>query len=360
MGYEDYKLPHQVELEVGQLPQDEVQEALHEVHGEESFEVHGEEQFGVCSRVDRDLDFLGYEDDELPNQVKHEEDQLLQDDGREVLQEVHGEETFEVHGEEQVGVCTGAGVSGYLSYWDQELPHQGGLEQDEVLQDYEDYIQGVHGGGNRGTYGEDDDDWEQWRSSGRGAETGISKEGERIPSEQEDRLEQLHHPEEVHVVGAKGDPHAEGRQSRRHQPRRWRKRAGGVRGVNKGVGDEQLHHAKEVHVAGDGDQPKPTEVYPRGHQGQRPGEETLKAGGPLGARRPPRPSPTQPGPGRVERLLEELELDQCDYLDQPSRLEQVKELVREYQDIFTGEGKKVGMVPSRYCTTIKLKQGLCP
>ena len=34
VGCEDYELPHQIELEVGQLPQDEVQEALHGVHGE--------------------------------------------------------------------------------------------------------------------------------------------------------------------------------------------------------------------------------------------------------------------------------------------------------------------------------------
>ena len=62
----------------------------------------------------------------------------------------------------------------------------------------------------------------------------------------------------------------------------------------------------------------------------------------------------------MNRLLEELELDQCDYLNQPGCKKQVEELVREYQDIFTDEGKKVGMVPSRYCTTIKLKPGAVP
>ena len=59
-------------------------------------------------------------------------------------------------------------------------------------------------------------------------------------------------------------------------------------------------------------------------------------------------------------MLEELELDQCDYLNQPGCKKQVEELVREYQDIFTDEGKKVGMVLSRYCTTIKLKPGAVP
>ena len=62
----------------------------------------------------------------------------------------------------------------------------------------------------------------------------------------------------------------------------------------------------------------------------------------------------------MNRLLEELELDQCDYLNQPGCKKQVEELVREYQDIFTEEGKKVGMVPSRDCTTIKLKPGAVP
>ena len=44
-------------------------------------------------------------------------------------------------------------------------------------------------------------------------------------------------------------------------------------------------------------------------------------------------------------MVEELELHKCDYLDEPGRKEQVKELVREYQDIFTNKEKKVGMAP---------------
>ena len=58
--------------------------------------------------------------------------------------------------------------------------------------------------------------------------------------------------------------------------------------------------------------------------------------------------------------MEELELHKCDFLDEPGCKEQVKELVREYQDIFTDKEMKVSMVPDRYCTTIKLKPGTVP
>ena len=40
--------------------------------------------------------------------------------------------------------------------------------------------------------------------------------------------------------------------------------------------------------------------------------------------------------------------------------EEVRKLIREYRDIFTNNEKKVGMVPDRYCTTIKLKLGTVP
>ena len=42
----------------------------------------------------------------------------------------------------------------------------------------------------------------------------------------------------------------------------------------------------------------------------------------------------------MDRLVEELELHNCNYLNEPGGKEQVKELVREYQDIFTDEEKK--------------------
>ena len=50
----------------------------------------------------------------------------------------------------------------------------------------------------------------------------------------------------------------------------------------------------------------------------------------------------------MNQLVEELELDKCDYLDQPGHREQVEKLVEEFHDIFTVEEKKVGMVPDRY------------
>ena len=62
----------------------------------------------------------------------------------------------------------------------------------------------------------------------------------------------------------------------------------------------------------------------------------------------------------MKQLVEELELDHCDFLDQPGRREQVEQLIEEYHDIFTTENRKVGMVPSRYRTTIKLKPGTVP
>ena len=62
----------------------------------------------------------------------------------------------------------------------------------------------------------------------------------------------------------------------------------------------------------------------------------------------------------MKQLVEELELDQCDFLDQPGCREQVEKLITEYHDIFTTETRKVGMVPNKYCTTIKLKPGTVP
>ena len=53
----------------------------------------------------------------------------------------------------------------------------------------------------------------------------------------------------------------------------------------------------------------------------------------------------------MKQLIEELELDKCDFLEQ---------LIEEYHDIFTTETRKVGMVPNRYQTTIKLKPGTVP
>ena len=62
----------------------------------------------------------------------------------------------------------------------------------------------------------------------------------------------------------------------------------------------------------------------------------------------------------MKQLVEELELDHCDFLDQPGCRKQVEELIEEYHDIFTTENRKVGMVPNKYCTTIKLKPGTVP
>ena len=62
----------------------------------------------------------------------------------------------------------------------------------------------------------------------------------------------------------------------------------------------------------------------------------------------------------MKQLVEELELDNCDFLNQPGRRKQVKELVEEFHDIFTTEERKVGMVPDKYRTTIKLKPGTVP
>ena len=62
----------------------------------------------------------------------------------------------------------------------------------------------------------------------------------------------------------------------------------------------------------------------------------------------------------MKQLIEELELDKCDFLEQPGRREQVEKLIEEYHDIFTTETRKVGMVPNKYCTTIKLKPGTVP
>ena len=62
----------------------------------------------------------------------------------------------------------------------------------------------------------------------------------------------------------------------------------------------------------------------------------------------------------MKQLIEELELDKCDFLEQPGRREQVEQLIEEFHDIFTTETKKVGMVPDRYRTTIKLKPGTVP
>ena len=62
----------------------------------------------------------------------------------------------------------------------------------------------------------------------------------------------------------------------------------------------------------------------------------------------------------MKQLIEELELDKCDFLEQPGRREQVEKLIEEYHDIFITETRKVGMVPNRYQTTIKLKPGMVP
>ena len=47
-------------------------------------------------------------------------------------------------------------------------------------------------------------------------------------------------------------------------------------------------------------------------------------------------------------------------MNKPGHQEAVRELVSKYMDIFTNKEKKVGMVPDRYRTTIKLKPGTVP
>ena len=109
--------------------------------------------------------------------------------------------------------------------------------------------------------------------------------------------------------------------------------------MDKGVGNERLHQAEEMHVAGDGGQPKSTETRKKNHWNRRRGEKAIKAEDLSGAQRLPGPSPTQPGLGQVNQLVEELELNKCDYLDQSGYREQVKKLVEEFHDIFMAEEK---------------------
>merc|ERR1711973_897296 len=104
-----------------------------------------------------------------------------------------------------------------------------------------------------------------------------------------------------------------------------------------------------------GDQPDPVNSRRRNHRNRKRNGRADGAGDLPGARRPPGPGPARPAPGRVKQLVEELELDKCDFLEQPGRREQVEQLIGEFHDIFTTETKKVGMVPDRYRTTIKLK-----
>ena len=47
-------------------------------------------------------------------------------------------------------------------------------------------------------------------------------------------------------------------------------------------------------------------------------------------------------------------------MKKPGYQEAVRELIKDYTDIFTDKEKKVWMVPDRYCTTIKLKPGTMP
>ena len=62
----------------------------------------------------------------------------------------------------------------------------------------------------------------------------------------------------------------------------------------------------------------------------------------------------------MDKLVKGLELRKCDYLNEPGRWEAVRELIKEYTNIFMDEEKKIGMVPNRYHTTIKLKPGTMP
>merc|ERR1711973_530117 len=109
-----------------------------------------------------------------------------------------------------------------------------------------------------------------------------------------------------------------------------------------------------------GDQPDPVNSRRRNHRNRKRKGRADGAEDSPGARRPPGPGPARPAPGRVKQLVEELELDKCDFLEQPGRREQVEKLIGEFHDIFTTETKKVGMVPDRYRTTIKLKPGTVP
>ena len=126
------------------------------------------------------------------------------------------------------------------------------------------------------------------------------------------------------------------------------------------IKDEPLHHVEEVQAVHAQDGPDPVDGWRRSHRNRRRKGRADGAEDSSGARRPPRPGPARPAPGRVKQLVEELELDKCDFLDQPGRREQVEKLIAEYHDIFTTETRKVGMVPNKYCTTIKLKPGTVP
>mgnify|MGYP001800389696 CR=1 FL=1 len=159
---------------------------------------------------------------------------------------------------------------------------------------------------------------------------------------------------------AREEPEVQGDWGRGRWARRRRQEANRMKKAAMEIKDEPLHHVEEVQAVHAQDRPDPVNGRRRSHRNRRRKGKADGAEDSSGARRPPGPGPARPAPGRVKQLVEELELDKCDFLEQPGRREQVEQLLGEFHDIFTTETKKVGMVPDRYRTTIKLKPGTVP